>query len=244
MSLGTILPEKVCPLGQRFLSLWLCFRSVSSVSVFLRADNYQQFAGIVRFPKQRRSKQSMMKRALIVMSLLGMGLVAGFVVFVASSADDRLKASEDDPNCIWPYSSGTLTLEYRWGTGSVGPGTAWRTAYEDAVDGWNDLDTNVEWEHSNYGDNTLNSYSVDDNQAGFNQPYCSSGSNPVRVMNDSWGNSYYYPTMDDRRSTATHEMGHAMGLWHSTDNDDVMYPSCCDVTSPSSGDEDAVNDMY
>ena len=39
-------------------------------------------------------------------------------------------------------------------------------------------------------------------------------------------------------------LGHAMGLWHSTDDDDIMYYACCPTTEPTSNDEDAVNDMY
>lgn len=182
-----------------------------------------------------------MKRFAIVMGLLGMGIVAGFVVFVASSADSKLSATEDDPNCIWPYSGGTLTLEYRW-TSSVD--SDWRPAFEHGIDAWNDLDTNVEWEHDSYGDTALGVYSAEDGNRGINYGYCTSGSNPVRYANTTWGNSYYESTSSERKSTAGHELGHAMGLWHSTDDDDLMYYECCPTTEPTSNDEDAVNDMY
>ena len=183
----------------------------------------------------------MLKRMLIMMGLLSMGVAAGFAVFVASSADDSLRASEDDPNCIWPYTSGTLTLEYRW-TSSVD--SNWRSAFEHGVDAWNDLDTNVEWEHDAYGDTALSQYSAEDGHLGVNYGYCSGGSNPVRIANTTWGNSHYGTTDTKRKFGAGHELGHAMGLWHSTDDDDIMYYACCPTAEPTSNDEDAVNDMY
>ena len=130
----------------------------------------------------------MMKRVLIVMGLLGMGIAAGFAVFVASSADNSLKAV-DDPWCLWPYSSGTLTLEYRW-TSTIGSSSPWRAAFEHAVDAWNDEDTNVEWEHNAYGKTSLSAYSLDDHLRGYTQVICSGGSNPIRTHNLIWVNKY------------------------------------------------------
>ena len=55
----------------------------------------------------------MLKRMLIVMGLLGMGIVAGFVVFVASSTDDRLRAQ--GTWCPWEYSEGTTKPRVQMG---------------------------------------------------------------------------------------------------------------------------------
>lgn len=148
----------------------------------------------------------MIKKALIVAGLLGMGLAAGFVVFVFNAEDESLLASQDDDNCPWAYSSGTLELDYRWGSG-VGSGSAWREAFENAVDDWNDLDTNVWVDHDTYSRSSFNSYNHQNGWYGFNTPYCYGGTDGYRAYNDTWGNRYYSLTVSERRAIADHEVG-------------------------------------
>ena len=85
---------------------------------------------------------------------------------------------------------------------------------------------------------------LDTNYWGITQWGCSDDSDPVREYNDVWGNSYYADTSLKRRVVATHEVGHAIALKHSSNEKDIMYPSCCKATKISDNDEAAVNDLY
>lgn len=187
----------------------------------------------------------MIKKALIVAGLLGMGLTAGFAAFVFNSEDERLLASHHDDSCPWAYSSGTLNLEYRWAN-DIGNDSPWRAAFRSAVRSWNNQNTNVEWSGPNsYAATTFNSMNLETNYWGIAQSGCTAGSDPVRVYNDIWGNSYYADTALKRRIVATHEVGHGIGLTHhGTTTNDIMYPYCCNATSISDDDEAAVNDLY
>ena len=174
-------------------------------------------------------------------------MVIGFAIFVSSSEDDKLRASVDDANCPWPYSSGTLSLEYRWGSGLTGSNyhVGWRAAVEDSVDSWNDLSTNVEWEYDGSGVTAFGVYNSNDGRLGYNQPYCAGGYNGIRTSNVTWGNLNYEPhTFSKRQAIAGHELGHAMGLFHSTNDGDLMYGYCCPTDTPTSNDEAAVNALY
>lgn len=55
-------------------------------------------------------------------------------------------------------------------------------------------------------------------------------------------NAYLY-TRTEKLHVAEHELGHALGLEHSTSHDSVMYPVVCDH-SLSKGDELGLQDIY
>ena len=186
----------------------------------------------------------MMKRVMIVMGLLGMGIAAGFAVFVTSSFDNNLLATNDDENCLWAYSSGTLELEYEWGP-DINSHPNWQTAFEFAVDEWNDLDTNVEWSNSGSADNVFDTYSKKDNQVGYNLGTCQDGYDGYRVANLTFGNTYYNEySPHNRGAVASHEVGHAMAMFHSSYNTHVMFQICCPQSGPTSNDEGALNALY
>ena len=113
------------------------------------------------------------------------------------------------------------------------------------MDAWNDLDTNVEWSSSSSAVNVFDTYSQNNNIVGYNIPYCQGGYDGYRISNDTFGNKYHNAhSPHNRGSIASHEIGHAMAMFHSSYNTHVMYISCCPNAGPTSNDEDALNALY
>ncbi|MTV81732.1 matrixin family metalloprotease [Lactobacillus sp. CRM56-3] len=58
------------------------------------------------------------------------------------------------------------------------------------------------------------------------------------------GLNVYYPRLAIKQSVAIHELGHALGLDHSTSRQSVMYPVDQGVTKLSQGDIEALKAIY
>jgi predicted Zn-dependent protease len=178
-------------------------------------------------------------------TIIAVSLIVSVVFFGLQMRPWQVEASHT--TCIWPYTSGDLDIEYRWGNNLSGP-SAWKTAFSTSLSDWNATSTAVNFQHDAYAVNSLNTYNLEDGQTGVNQPYCADPGGEL-VMNDTYGNVYYdiqmSYTANERRSVTGHELGHVIGLEHGSSNE-LMYgvkPSST-IYVPQSGDVSEVNAHY
>lgn len=152
----------------------------------------------------------------------------------------------DIPACRWPHAPGTYTnLNYRWGSNLQNPGTAWRNAFEAGTSDWNNTIIKFYFVYSGTGSVIFNTYSADDNRAGYTNIACD-GSNTTGAQ--VFGNVFNDPGNNNaRRAIAGHETGHSISIGHIVSNYIALMGNNPDPTIyfiPQPIDVALVNQIY
>lgn len=145
----------------------------------------------------------------------------------------------DNPPCYWEYTPGSRkVIYYRWGNWVD---YEWKSAYNISATDWTSATNRVEYRYSLAADNTFNMYYRPATpEAGYTLWYCS-GSAMIKI--DVWINDAHDPgTLNLRRNYVGHELGHGIGLGHST-----VYPSLMGPNDPNIHylpQQDDINGVY
>lgn len=146
------------------------------------------------------------------------------------------------------WAGGTIwyvTVEYKWGSNLSGP-SQWRTAFESAISDWNAQAIRPELsEDSTNGVLTLNTYW--DQFGALGVATYPAGAGAFTWCNAS-GNTYpgKSTTANQRRSTSGHEIGHCLGLSHTTVSNALMKTgrNRDAIYAPKSDDVDGITSIY
>lgn len=152
--------------------------------------------------------------------------------------------------CPWTNTT-PLNIYFEWGPNLIGnPSYTWRLRFSDSVGDWNSQGTKplVQW--SSGAANRLDSYTAADGYYGYASIACT-GPFWDRKMSsfDAYANSYrgHEYNWDDffMRSITGHELGHGLGLGHSTEYS-IMNTSRDRYTlyTPQQDDRNGLNAIY
>lgn len=133
-------------------------------------------------------------------------------------------AYNDRDNMCWWNNTTPLPVLYKWGANLQTPGTQWRNAFTTGVSNWNTAPIKPYFTlDSSNSRNTFDTYSAPDGYAGYTWYWC----NIVYKLDrfDAKGNVNYSVTDKQATEIASHEMGHGLGMGHSTVWPSVMYVS-------------------
>lgn len=151
-------------------------------------------------------------------ALLALSLVIATMLVGTTSA---VAYNNQDNECWWNNTTPLYVL-YKFGANLQTPGTQWRDAFNEGVANWNlaPIKPIFSYDATN-SRNTLDTYTATDGFWGYTWWYC----NIVRKMDrfDAKGNVAYSPNAQQRTEVASQELGHGLGMGHSTVSPAVMH---------------------
>lgn len=143
------------------------------------------------------------------------------------------------------WKNGVGNLTYKWGDRLKTSGTVIRNAFEDALYDWYWTPTKVKFSYNSSSKNTLNSYYLNDStEYGVTTINHTGSSINYFTAKVNAGNSET-STKNVARSAAGHELGHGIGLDHSSSK--AIMNSSRDRTKvyvPQTDDINGVNARY
>lgn len=162
-----------------------------------------------------------------------------------------LAAPTSQAYAVWFYryhtTGTTLNIPYRWGSNLGSSTNIWRVAFQNGINNWNTRPTKPRFVlGSSSAPNVINTYSANDGAYGYCQAYTDGAGKMVGsdIMGNTYTTSGFTSVM--RQSTAGHELGHSIGLAHSTVTPALMNTSRNRSTTYTAQTDDVngVNYMY
>lgn len=188
----------------------------------------------------------MLKKSKVVHSLLF------FIVFLFTLGSYAFAYNNADNMCGKWSSPGSIKYKFIAGTPSD-----YRTIFATAVVGYNNTGTKVDLslDTTSTTGNLFGIYDEEGTNMGRAHMYCapftSTASSGDAGLNNLWFYNYspgppnYYTKGDLQINTALHEIGHFIGLGHSTVSPTVMWATgLYNDTTPLQDDIDGINAMY
>ncbi len=152
-----------------------------------------------------------------------------------------------DPECWWSNPSGQyLYVNWKWGP-NINISGGWADDYRLASTNWSNAGTKARMGYNSSAQDTADTYYTIENRPAYTEYWCNF--NYTMADAHAYGNLYAFSdsgTPDSyRRFAAAQEMGHTLGLGHSSDSGAVMYKFVnTGLYYPSSDDTAGLNTMY
>lgn len=146
-----------------------------------------------------------------IFKIICMALTLAFVINVSSAYAYTLEL------CYWVGTS-PIPISYKWGSNLQTPGTVCRNGFENAISSWNSSQSKLSYFYYSTSSNVLNTEYVNDD---LHYGYC-------YISYELLSGRIYYFEADINalnshisetnvaQSAACHELGHSLGLDHST----------------------------
>lgn len=178
--------------------------------------------------------------SVLAFTLAGILLASGLGANVAEAYNNY-----DNP-CRW-WNTTPMNIYFDWGPNLQNPSYTWRLRFSDSVGDWNSIGTKPVVSWSSGSSNVLDSYTEADNNYGKTAITCVFGfmNRFVAYANSNYGPSYNWDN-NFMRSVTGHELGHGLGLGHSTVSPAIMNTSRDRYTIyvPQTDDRDGLNSLY
>jgi len=148
---------------------------------------------------------------------------------------------EYEQQCHWPHTIGaTDTRNYDWGPQLATPGTAWRNAFQTAIQSWNSAGTNfVLFENAALSNITMDLANVPNGDSGLTFISCS-GSTIIH----SYVTVNTAINLTPVTEVPAHEIGHGQGLGHIASDGAIMRYDTGGVHGPQAQDVELHRLLY
>lgn len=170
------------------------------------------------------------------------GLVLGFTLYAASAAAYNDSCPQYCPGSGAKWPSGAV--QWKWGT-TINPSGYWASGFSLASDAWFNAGAGIWPSYSSSAQAKVDVYSAQDQNDGVN--YWGYNCCWTIAWFDAYGNTGYVPdTLGNYtriKQVSIHEMGHGLGLGHSTGFNAVMQANSPSTTL-AADDIIGLNAMY